>query len=305
MSQFRLFPLAAVLATFFVAALLWSLKIHFYPSLSILPHSPSRLDIVLAHFDENPDEVRHQIELIKHVPVIAALNPRVVIYTKGPMTSTSEADIQLEVLRTRLGADIIRVLPNQGRESDTYLTHIVDRYHDLAEHTFFGQADLDKPDLIPPRLMTHFNTTVGVMSLAPHSSCQCEQCIPRWGAPAEGFKRLPQLFSIFNEQFCPPDGLLVTFRGQFIVSRDRVHRNSREKYKWLLQTLGNMSHFVHDDYPSDPWFDDWKALDNPKFAHTVERTWLFMFGCNDVAIAEECEWMDYKSESTRCACYDE
>lgn len=87
----------------------------------------------------------------------------------------------------------------------------------------------------------------------------------------------------------------MTYTGQFIVSRDRIHRNSREMYKWLLQTLGERSHFVHDDYPSDPWFDDQKAVDNPKFGHTLERAWLFIFGCDDMAIAEECDGMDNRS----------
>lgn len=114
------------------------------------------------------------------MPVIAALNPRVVVYTKAPMTPISEADIQLEVLRTRLNADIICALPTRGREGDTYLSRIIHHYHDLAEHTLFGQAHLDNPNLIPPRLMTYFNTSVGVMGLAVHSSCPWDLCIPKW-----------------------------------------------------------------------------------------------------------------------------
>ena len=142
------------------------------------------------------------------------------------------------------------------------------------------------------------------MSLGVHSSCQCDSCHPDWGSPVGGFKRIPELFTIFNEQFCPPDGLLLTFRGQFVVSRDRIRQISKDKYRWLRETLVNMSHFIHDDYPSDIWFDAPKAPDNPLFGHTVERSWLFIFGCNDMAIARDCESLDKHPETARCACYD-
>ena len=95
-------------------------------------------DIVLSYYDENPVKVRNEIELLKAVPAVAELNPRVVIYTKGSVEPSGKAG--LEVLRNKLGADIIRTLPNVGRESHTFLAHIVDQWDNLAAHTLFGQA---------------------------------------------------------------------------------------------------------------------------------------------------------------------
>ena len=297
-----MFPFRRPVLTTLIAIVMYLTWIRLHVSTTI-SRNPSRFDIVLAYFDENPAKVRKEIELLKVVPAIAKLNPRVIIYTKGPTGSSDEAGIRLEVLRNQLGADIVRMLPNVGRESHTFLAHIVDQWDNLATHTLFGQALFHHFDRIPSRLETHFNATVGVMSLWEHSSCECEHCKPNYGGPKEGWTRVPQLFTLFNQEFCPPDGLLVTYKGQFIVSRDRIYRHSRKRFHWLLWISGNMSHFVHDT-PPDIYFNHDNDLNNPYFGHSIGRAWLFMFGCNDLRIAKECESMDIKSESALCACYD-
>ena len=138
-----------------------------------------------------------------------------------------------------------------------------------------------------------------------HDWCHCDKCMPEWGGPKEGYKRLPELYDIFSEQFCPPAGILLTYRGQFVVTRERIHRHSRGKYRWLLGVLRNMSHFVHDDYPGDDlWHDSEKDVSRPDFGHAVERAWLFMFGCNDLTIAKECPDLEVVDESKTCGCYD-
>jgi hypothetical protein len=298
----RGFPVAVVTA-FVVGALLWTClgqpPWYFHSRMS-----RSRFDIVLSHFTENPIDVRRDIEQIKMVPGIAQLNPRVILYAKGPIASPCPDPChQLDILREQVGADIVRPLPNVGRESDTYLTHIIDNFDDLADHTLFGQATFHDPDVAFSRLRTHFNSTVGALGLGPLSTCGCHPCTHHWGSPKEGWRRIPQIYSIFNEDFCPPEGLLLTFRGQFIVSRNRIRRNPRRKFNWMKQVLNNMTHFVHEDYKdsNDFWFDSAKAADNPYFGHTVERSWLLMFGCNDVLIETECRDDD---SSTRCGCYD-
>lgn len=308
MSILKKHPFVMGLITAFVVAILYRWLLGFVPSLSS-PSIPSRtvhskFDIVLSHFLEDPGQVRGSLEVIKKIPAIAQLNPRVIIYTKGPVGDT---DVQLESLRDSLGADNLYPLPNRGRESDTYLTHIIDHYHELADHTFFAQAAIHDLDAVSHRLLVHFNTTVGVMSLGDHFSCRCEQCFHTWSPAAEGFKRIPQLYTIFNEDFCPPEGLLLSFRAQIIVSRDRILRNTRRKFQWLRGVLTDMSHFVHEDVgpEDDIWYDKDKAVDNPIFGHTIERSWLLMFGCNDLSIIEGCEMLrGYQDESSRCACYN-
>lgn len=51
-------------------------------------------------------------------------------------------------------AAVVRRVPNVGRESETYLRHIVEQYDDLAAHTLFVQDDVHVH--IPPRHMRPF-----------------------------------------------------------------------------------------------------------------------------------------------------
>jgi hypothetical protein len=52
-------------------------------------------------------------------------------------------------------------LPNIGRESHTYLTHIVENYDNLAEHVLFFQAHIDDHKRLP------FNEYFGFDGLPP------------------------------------------------------------------------------------------------------------------------------------------
>jgi hypothetical protein len=282
----------------------WYVEIDHWKSMRVRHRmTRSRFDIVLAYYAENPHEVRQSIELIKSVPAIAELDPRVIVYAKGPLDSFNDPYTQLDDLRQRIGADIIRALPNRGQEGDTYLTHIIDHHNYLADHTLFARAVLDEPDGFLPRLFTHFNASVGVMSLSTHSSCNCELCQPDWEFPERRYIQIPQLYAVFNEEFCPADGLLITYRGQFIVSRDRILRKSKEKFIWLRSILNDISHFVHEDLEEEDQacYVEKNAVDDPYFGQTLERFWMVMFGCNKVSIATECDDGD---PSTPCGCYD-
>ena len=43
-----------------------------------------------------------------------------------------------------------------------------------------------------------------------------------------------QLFSWFRRAFCPPEGIAISFMGQFIVSRDRLHSIDLGTYQYML-----------------------------------------------------------------------
>lgn len=116
----------------------------------------------MAHHSESPAEVWQGIQRIKQIPAIAALSSRVIIYTKGPESSSAT---NLEALRRRCHADILRRLPSRGCESVTYLTHMVDHYDNLATHTLFAQVFFDPPSLSEQRLSTHLTPNAGVLSL--------------------------------------------------------------------------------------------------------------------------------------------
>jgi hypothetical protein len=269
-----------------------------------------RFDIVLAYYDEPHEEVREGIQIIKSVPGIAALDPRVIVYSKGPannITNRNDKVKQLEELRLSLNADIIYELPNVGRESDTFLGHIVKHYDQLADHTLFSQASIVYYDHVQGLLRNHFRNNLAAMSLGSYTSCSCDDCIPPYNGnpdPIHGFKRIPELYCLFNQRFCPPEGLLLCFKGQFIVNRASILRNSKEKFDWLRSVLSNTSHFVHDDPTEDQSleFVNEKSENDPLFGHTLERAWMTIFGCNDMRLAHGCI-PDFPDSN--CGCYEE
>ena len=261
---------------------------------------PHRLDIVISHYHEAPEIVRPPLDIIKQLPVVSRLNPRVIVYTKGLATANIT---DIEILKEEIGADIVYELPNIGRETDTHLTHIVNYYDELAEFTLFLQGHIEYLDLIELMLTNHFRPTLGVMCLGSQTTCPCDYCIPDVNGahdPIYGYKRIPQLHGIFNHRFCPPQGLLISFKSQFIVSRTRVTRHPKHKYEWLKELFNDMSHFVHDDNPED--VTSTQTPDDPLFGHTLERAWMIIFGCNDLRLHHEC---DRFYSGTRCACYDD
>jgi hypothetical protein len=265
---------------------------------------PQQLDIVLAHVGESQELFQSRLKIVLELPVIARLNPRIIVYTKARL-KTLQTD--RETLRKQLGADLLYVLPNIGRDPDSHLAHIIERYDQLADHTLFLQANIEYTDLVEPMLQTHFRPTLGVMGLGTYTTCPCDRCLAQISGnpdPIHGFKRIPQLYNIFNQGFCPPGGLLLGFKSQFIVSRARIIRNPKQKYVWLKGVYNDISHFIHDD-PTEGQtigISLAKKVDNPSFFHTLERSWMTIFGCSDVRIAEEC---DRDDPTTRCACYDD
>lgn len=74
------------------------------------------MDLVVARFNEN-------VDWLEEIPV-----NRIFVYNKG------------KDLPTLPDNGIYCQLPNWGRESDTYLNHIIAHYHDLPDFTIFVQG---------------------------------------------------------------------------------------------------------------------------------------------------------------------
>ena len=90
------------------------------------------IDVVLAHYDED-------ISWISKEAAITGYNKaRVHVYHKG---AAGDAVKKLsDALLPSVPAAKVVSLPNVGRESHTYLSHIVDNYDSLADWTVFSQA---------------------------------------------------------------------------------------------------------------------------------------------------------------------
>lgn len=54
-----------------------------------------------------------------------------------------------------------------------------------------------------------------------------------------------QLFAWHRKAFCPPEGISISFMGQFIVSRDRLRRVEYSTYQNLLVGNPHSPHIPH------------------------------------------------------------
>lgn len=96
------------------------------------------------------------------------------------------------------------------------------------------------------------------------------------------------------------------YKGQMIVSSHRIMANKKSLYEHLKEILeSDLDHWIHDD-PREEMFDD--SLTNPYFGHTLERSWMILFGCSDPRLEESCSWLKTRrglGESLeRCQCLD-
>ncbi|CAF4254460.1 unnamed protein product, partial [Rotaria sp. Silwood2] len=254
--------------------------------------SQNQFDIVISYYSEDIDFVVQYIRYLKNVSTIQKLNPRVIVYNKNP-------DINNEILKLLLEADIIQSLPNLGREGATYLYHIINNYHIIANHTLFSQAGVEGitnrglADWYLDRLEKQFNSSVGYMPLITNSMITNYDCgLHRTG----NFPRMAQLWAMLEQSLCPPGGQAVAFRGQFLVSGKRIQNRPLKIYKYLYDLItANSSHWLHRDLRS---FFFKSTPDNPIFGHTVERIWTILFKCYKPDLYDRCT-------RRQCACFDE
>ncbi|CAF1093126.1 unnamed protein product [Rotaria sordida] len=254
--------------------------------------SQRQFDIVLSYYSEDIDIVAQYIRYLKNISNIEKLNPRVIVYNKN-------SNINNQVLKLLLDADIIQLLPNLGREGGTYLYHIINNYHIIANHTLFSQAgvegitDRGLADWYFDRLEKQFNSSVGYMPLVTNimiSNYDCDSHI------TGNFPRMSQLWAMLEQSLCPPGGQAVAFRGQFLVSSKRIQNRPLSVYKYIYDLItANSSHWLHRDlrsliFKSTP--------DNPIFGHVVERIWTILFKCFKSDLHDRCRRRE-------CACFDE
>ena len=165
-----------------------------------------QFDIVLSYYKEDLSFVARFIRYLRNVSTIEHRHPRVIVYNKNPQMNSSH-------LRQTLLADLVIPLPNYGREGATYLTHIINNYHTLADHTLFSQAGVEgvtETGLSPwfsDRLIRQFNSTVGYMPMvADHwiTTYDCGRHPSTGNSP-----RLTELWALVEHALCPPGGQAV------------------------------------------------------------------------------------------------
>jgi len=233
-------------------------------------------EIVISMYKERVDEVAHLISTMRAVSTLR--HPRIHIYIK-------DEKAKLELVKQGTRADQVTLLRNVGREAETYLHHILYHWDSLAKHTLFLQANVHNPREFFPRVHDYFHPEyTGMLSLGWSGQvCNCEDCEDRFN-----FRDTTHLFPdiskrIDNSTVC--DKVLLTYKGQFIVSAKRIRGINRSIYEDLHQAFVDRNSWAHQEAYLQGRPDSMSA---PVFGYTMERMWNLLFQCNSIEVAWKC-----------------
>lgn len=248
------------------------------------------LEIVLARYDEPATKVAKHIMEVLSLVNIRELKPSVTIYNKGAPDILSGLMELLSLSEVPIWELKVQQLPNIGRETDAYLEHITSRWESLANHTIFMQADVHNSRALTQRIREYFVPLTGFLSLADWGGhcTTCDRCFDRdW---TEDPDLLSRIFGDFNPGQCRD--IVLTYRGQFIVSAERIRRSPRELYsRWLQKLRDPEGEFHTQPYTDSVWSRKEDSLSAPRVGFTLERTWGVMFQCNNNRISARCPSM--------------
>lgn len=211
----------------------------------------SNIELVIARYNENLDYLNSEpFSKFKQF-----------IYNKGPEIETDKTVINLE---------------NVGRESHTYLYHIIHNYDHLADVTYFLPGScLDS--LKKWQTMRTFErlegsrTSVFISSelVGDVKNHAYDWCIGEYvGGNSENQNQLDGANQItlaeirpfgkwFDHVFGDLHTHVICYRCIFAVSREHIHQHPREYYENLIQYLSGSQ--------------------NPEYGHYFERAWLAVF----------------------------
>jgi hypothetical protein len=176
----------------------------------------------------------------------------VIVYNKGDPISLPD----ISVINVR----------NVGRESHTYLTHIVDNYDYLANTIIFVQANPFEHVHRPPianleewlgswsnvEISTNYEPigdpyTFRVSEYHGNEQAPAPTCLGKW------------FETYINRKYPEPSTMRWYFGACFSVSRERVHLRSKVYYQRLLDQVS-----LHK---------------SPEVGHYLERSWYYIFSC--------------------------
>lgn len=190
------------------------------------------MEIVVAHYKEN-------LEWLNFVPD----NIAVTVYSKGP-----------EPIEGAI------ILPNSGRESQTYLHHIVTKYNDLHEWTVFTQGHpFDHcPDFLHKLSITPVNKKyLGQNAFFPLGSTFYHVTDKKYSDKftEERNDLLKVLWSRMRPNVPLPKVFLSVFGAIFVVNREALHTKPISFYQELIA--------LHEMHYVLPW--------------TMENLWAHIF----------------------------
>jgi hypothetical protein len=217
----------------------------------------SPFDLVVARYEED-------ISWIKNIP--EDMYSRMFIYNKG---GEAEFDLPKSVTKT---------LQNYGRESHTYLSHVIDNYDNLADVTFFVPGSAwyreDKKSRVTriTEYLKHNKNSI-IIGTKDINTVNIEHnfSIDTWTVTnEENRKKNPEsnvkpaedrpMGVWFNKRFPGESITFLSFTGIFAASRDDIQKRPVEFYQKLLDELS---------YP------------NPEVGHYCERLWKNILSIDD------------------------
>jgi hypothetical protein len=234
------------------------------------------IEIVVNMYKEPVDEVAQLISTLKAMPSLR--ESRVHVYTK-------DGEANVEHVKQRTGANNVTTLPNIGREGHTYLYHILQNWDTMARQTIFLQAGVHNPREFYPRIRDYFDPVrTGMLSLGWSGQvCSCEDCGDRFGF-SDTAHLFPEIHDrINNSTKC--DNMLLSYKGQFVVSAKRVRALDQSVYRGLFDAFVNKDSWAHREEFVQGRPDSMGA---PIFGYTVERMWSLLFQCNEMRVAWKC-----------------
>lgn len=276
-----------------------SMSVHSAQNSRLIYQGTNKFDIVVSMYQEDQTKIAEELREIKKLSPLQGLEFKIIVYVKD-----QKADVV--ALKEAVGADVVKIIPNRGREGGTYLVHILDEWDNLASHTLFLQGDVHKFSELKARITDYFVPRTGVLSLGfGYSSCACDNCKDEWGGD-DVWYRVPEVYSAVTGELCPTSKILMSYGGQFIASSNRIRSTQKHVYEHIKQLLeSDKDHWIHEDSKMDRFND---GVDNPYFGHTLERSWMILFQCFDPRLSVTCPKLDTRRgpEDTdeTCQCID-
>lgn len=233
-------------------------------------------EVVISMYNEPTDDVAELIQSLRNMPRLSEV--QVTIYMK-------DNDTDIESIKQQTKANDIVVLPNIGREGETYLNHVLSRWDTLAAETIFLQAHIHNPREFYARFNRYYRPAqTGFLSLGWSGVvCDIKDCSDEfsWRDDTHLF---PRIQARISSSATKPHALL-NYKGQFVVSAARIRGIDRSIYNDLREALVNEKSWAHQE----PYLQGQKdSMSQPLFGYTMERIWNLLFQCSDMQVAWKC-----------------
>ncbi|KAF4556778.1 Hypothetical protein D9617_1g086600 [Elsinoe fawcettii] len=255
------------------------------PHLDLTYKPESSLDIVISMYSEPLPSLTSTLNLLLSLPSLTLLRPRLFIYTKN---YHADLDAISNAVPAPLSPASITLKPNIGRESESYLHHILSHWDTLGNHTLFLQAETHNPRELRPRIRDFFGKDTGFLPLGfAGYSCPCESeiCADRFWSDNSGVVR--DTFLKASQQSTCPKGkrISLSYKGQFIASAARIRGTEKAVYEELYNAFGDEESWVH----KEPYLQGRKEeMSAPVFGFTVERMWNALLQCSEDEVVRGC-----------------